>query len=138
MNNAAVWSYLHDGSLDRVEGSVPGDVSLFISIPYLRKAFQPAGEGFVLELKECSIFQLVEDDGEMVLDLSQIAERSPELLSIVSESPLSIYTTRGTLTLAYGSLELFLDSGQALSVPQLDQASAAYWQAWSARNPNGA
>lgn len=137
MNNTSLWNYLHDGSLDRVDGSVPGEVSLFVSIPYLRKAFQPAGEGFILELKECSMFQLAEDDGDILTDLAAIAERSPELLSIVGESPLSIYTTRGTLTLAYASLELFLDSGQALSVPQLDQASAAYWQAWSDRNTGG-
>lgn len=38
MSHTAAWDYLHDGSLDRAEGTVPGDLALSISIPYLRRA----------------------------------------------------------------------------------------------------
>lgn len=131
MIHTAAWDYLHDGSLDRAEGTVPGDLALSISIPYLRRAFQPEGDGFVLLLRGCTLFQLEEHDGAVLADPREIAERSPELLSIVSEAPLTIYTTLGTLTLAYRALELALDTGQPLATASLDQASSTYWQAWS-------
>ncbi|WP_115541225.1 hypothetical protein [Xanthomonas campestris] len=138
MDSTAVWSFLHDGSLDRTDGIVPGDITLRVSIPYLRKAFQPPGDGFILELIGCTQFQLTGDDGAVLSDLGQIADCSLEILSIVSESPLTIYTTYGTLALAYDTLHLALDTGQALTVAQLDQASAEYWQAWSERHGGSA
>lgn len=111
MSKTTAWGYLHDGSLDRAEGTVPGDLFLSVSIPYLRRAFQPEGDGFVLLPRGCTLFQLEDHDGAVLADPHEIAERSPELLSIVSEAPLTIYTTLGTLTLAYRALELALDTG---------------------------
>ena len=138
MDSTAIWGFLHDGSLGRADGAVPGDVTLHISIPYLRKAFDPAGDGFILKLIGCGKFELAGDDGAVISDLGQIAACSLEILSIESESPLSIYTTHGTLVLSYHSLEIALDTGQSLTVTDLDQASASYWQAWSERHGGGA
>ena len=138
MSNAVAWGYLHDGSLDRAEGTVPGDLSLTVSIPYLRNAFQPEGDGFVLTLRDCTLFRLEDHDGAVLENPHQIAERSPELLSIVSEAPLAIYTTLGTLTLAYRSLELALDTGEPLPAESLGRASSNYWQAWSERHGGSA
>ncbi|HEU0153960.1 MAG TPA: hypothetical protein VFQ84_11525 [Arenimonas sp.] len=131
MKNTAAWGCLHDGSLDEAHGAVPGDVSLLVSIPYLRSAFHPDGDGFVLTLRGCTLFRLEGHDGAVLEDPREIAGRTPELLSIVSEVPLVIYTTLGTLTLAYRALELGLDTGQTISVQALDEASCNYWQAWS-------
>jgi hypothetical protein len=131
MSNSEVWKYLHDGSIDGIDGSVPGDVAVHVSIPYLRKAFAPSGQGFVILLKDCSLLEL-QDEGEPACsDLQEIARRSPEILSIVSEDPLAIYCTMGTLSLAYGSDSLALDTGEAISVQDLDHASSSYWDSWS-------
>ena len=138
MDSTAIWGFLHDGSLDRADGVVPGDVTLYISIPYLRKAFEPVGDGFILKLIGCGQFELVGDDGAVISDLGQIAACALEILSIESESPLTIYTTYGTLVLSYDSLEIALDTGQSLTVTELDQASAKYWQAWSERHGGSA
>ncbi|MFW3176546.1 hypothetical protein EX530_18250 [Xanthomonas phaseoli] len=138
MRNTAAWGYLHDGSLDRAEGIVPGDLVLSVSLPYLRKYFQPEGDGFVLMLRGRTLFKLEDHDGAVLEDPHQIAERSPELLSIVSEAPLAIYTTLGTLTLAYRSLELALDTGQTLPAASLAQASSNYWKGWSERHGGSA
>ncbi|WP_372388348.1 hypothetical protein [Xanthomonas axonopodis] len=138
MSHTTAWDYLHDGSLDRADGTVPGDLALSISIPYLRRAFQPEGDGFVLLLRGCTLFQLEDHDGAVLADPREIADRSPELLSIVSEAPLTIYTTLGTLTLAYRAMELALDTGQPLATASLDQASSTYWQAWSERRGGSA
>lgn len=92
----------------------------------------------MLLLRGCTLFQLEDHHGTVLADQREIAERSPELLSIVSEAPLTIYTTLGTLTLAYRALELALDTGQPLATASLDQASSSYWQAWSERHGGSA
>ena len=138
MSDNAIWGYLHDGSIERVDGIVPGDLAVHISIPYLRKAFMPLGEGFVLTLSNCTQFELVSDSGVPTRDLRKIADDSPEILSILTDSPLTIYTTFGTLKLTYHALSLALDSGQPLTVESLDQASEQYWQAWSEQHRGSA
>ena len=138
MDSTAIWGFLHDGSLDRIDGVVPGDVTLHTSIPYLRKAFEPVGDGFIIRLIGCGQFDLTGDNGSVISDLDQIAARSLDILSIESWSPLSIYTTDGTLILSYESLEIALDTGQPLTATELVQANAQYWQAWSERHGSGA
>ena len=40
----SVWSILHDGSLDRISGTVPGDVVLHVSLDWVAQEFQtPTG-----------------------------------------------------------------------------------------------
>lgn len=128
-----LWGSLHDGELLRIEGSAPGDVALHVGIPYLRKRFAPAGDGFVLRLAGCTRLQLDRDNGETLDDPAAITQRPPVLLSIVSEDPLAIYTTGGTLRLAYASLSLALDTGEALAPEALDAASEAYWTDFAER-----
>ena len=138
MEGIEAWGYLHDGSLERIDGTVPGDIALYISIPYLRKAFQPEGDGFVLKLVDCTRFELVGDDGAASKDLEEIAGHSLEILSIESESPLALYTTFGTITMAYRDLAMFLDTGEQITGSALDKASADYWDAWSRQHGRGA
>jgi len=40
----------------------------------------------------------------------------------------------GVLRLAYESASLSLDSGEAITVEQLAEASKGYWDDWSARS----
>ena len=134
MKDNAIWGYLHDGSLDRIDGTLPGGIKVYISIPYLRNAFQPAGEGFVLTLTNCTKFTLESDSGVVIHDIGQIAVDSPELLSIESEEPLLVYTTLGTLAIDYQAITIALDTGQPLTTRMLDQASEQYWQAWEEKH----
>ncbi len=128
------WRSLHDGELLHAEGHVPGELSLRIAAPYLRDAFQPPGEAFVLRLGDCTRLQLVRDDGEVLDDPAMICGRAPVLLSIASDSPLAIYTTAGLLRLEYATLAMALDTGQPVSPEDLDAASGEYWTAWPARS----
>lgn len=138
MSNAEVWKYLHDGSIVQIDGSVPGDVTVYVSINYLAKLFPGDGNGFRISLIGCTRFQLLGDDDSLCEDLAEIARRSPTILSVVSDSPLSIYTTLGTLNLAYEGVTLTLDSGEPVSVQSIDQASDQYWDAWSKRHKGSA
>jgi hypothetical protein len=95
--------------------------------------FPGDGESFVLALHGCQSFSLTTDDGEEVSSIAEIERRSPEILSVISEDPLSIYTTCGTLTTTYSSATLSLDSGEPVSPEDVDAASGRYWEQWSKR-----
>jgi hypothetical protein len=131
MNDSEIWGFLHDGSIERIDGVVPGDIRIHVSIEYLRKAFSPEGDTFILTLNNCSRFELEDDLGPTFTDLQLIAGRGPEILSVVTDDPLAVYTTFGTLQISYSSLSIALDTGQEISVQELDQASASYWDEWS-------
>lgn len=132
--DSSLWNLLHDGSIERIDGSVPGDVSLLVSIDYLRKRFLGEGTGFVVLLSDCTHFTF-QPYGEPVLsDLAAISALEPEILSSEASDPLEICCVMGTLSVRYQSSTLFLDSGTSISLPELYAASEAYWREWSERS----
>lgn len=137
MESSGIWNYLHDGSVDRIERTDAGDVVLLVGISYLRRLFPGEGESFVLVLRDCADFSLTTDDGQVVTSLAEIERKAPELLSVVSEHPLRIYTTAGTLAVSCSSTTLSLESGEPVSAPMLAAASARYWSEWSKRREGG-
>jgi hypothetical protein len=52
----SIWNLLHDGCIERIEGNVRGDLSVFVSIEYLRSRFQDTGDCIVVKLIDCSQF----------------------------------------------------------------------------------
>ena len=131
MTSHATWDFLHDGEITRLDGVVPGDVRLFVEIPYLRKAFREQGTAFVLTLFDCTSLRLETNDGRAVHSFAEISSRRPILLTTTSEVPLSIYTTEGTLNLEYARLSVSLESGTRVELAELERASESYWTAWS-------
>jgi hypothetical protein len=132
--NPKLWNLLHDGSLEKINGSVPGDLSLNISISYLRNRFSGEGAGFTIVLLKCTEFSFQPYDQQPLTDLASIAVRSPEILSAVVSDPLSICCVEGTLFLRYESARIQLDTGDDVSLDALESASTAYWTEWSERN----
>ena len=138
MNNADVWKYLHDGRIANVTGSVPGDVRVEVSIRYLRQRFPGSGTGFVLGLSNCTLLRYEPYEGAPVRSLGEIARREIEILSLESSEPIVVNCVMGTLHLAYTSSTLALDSGEPVSVKELSDASAGYWDEWSKRTRGSA
>ena len=129
-----LWNLLHDGTIERIEGTLPGDVSLHVRIDYLRKGFPSAGTGFVVHLSDCSQVTFTPYDEPEISDFSGIAEFTPWIVDCDSSNPIEVYCAEGMLTLRYHTATLSLDSGEAITLSQLDAAATAYWDAWSARN----
>lgn len=40
----SIWNALHDGGIERIVGSVPGDLRVFVAIEYLRERFADEGD----------------------------------------------------------------------------------------------
>ena len=130
----SLWNLLHDGTIERIEGCGPGDISLHVSIPYLRNRFPGEGTGFLVRLSGCTHFAFEPYDEPVITDLAAIAALEPEILSAEPGDPLEICCVMGALSLSYNSATLCLDSGAAVSLLELDSASEAYWREWSARS----
>ena len=120
--NSSLWNLFHDGSIEHIEGTVPGNASLLVSIQYLRDRFPSAGTGFVVSLFDCNLFTFQPYDEPEISDLAKIAALEPEILSAEPSDPLEICCTLGTLLLRYKSAALALDSGEPVSLAELDAA----------------
>jgi hypothetical protein len=132
--DSSLWNLLHDGSIERIDGSVPGDVSLLVSIGYLRNRFPGEGIGFVVLLSGCTHFTFQPYDEPVVSNLAAISALEPEILSAEAGDPLEVSCVMGTLSVSYQSTALFLDSGASVALSELDAASEAYWREWSERS----
>lgn len=132
---AEFWGILHDGGISHIDGTMPGTVSINISINYLRRQFPGEGTGFKVVLTDCTRFEFAEYDRELLHDFASIVERDPEILSLEHDGdPVVVNCTMGPLTLSYGAASLYLDSGVPVSFEELSSASEAYWKAWAARH----
>ena len=133
--HADFWRYLHDGGIDTISGTIPGTITLDISIQYLRNQFPGQGEGFHVSLFNCWRVEYQEYDQEPTTDFDAIVAAEPEILGLQEGSgPVVVNCVMGVLKLSYESASISLDSGEAISFEELATASAEYWDAWSRRN----
>jgi len=133
VNGVAVWLSFHDGTIERIVGEVPGDVTLDVCVDYLRNRFPGAGTGFRVTLSDCALFEYEPYDEPAIHEFAEISKRVPMVMAVECESPIVINCVMGTLRLAYGSMSISTDSGQFISAEELNQASIDYWSEWSAR-----
>ena len=94
----AIWNVLHDGEITAV--SEDGDtLTMFVSIPYLRRRLKPLGDSFVLTLTgvrqaECRDFGGAASSTSSLRDELEIG--SPEIFQTESESmPVTVHTSLG-------------------------------------------
>ena len=130
----SLWNLFHDGTVAAAEGSVPGDVALVIECQYLRRMFATPGESFLVRLRGCTVFEYVPYDELPVTEVAAVGELEPELLSAEPGDPLEICCVGGILRVAYREWSLTLDSGEPVSLEQLDEVSNRYWDNWEQRN----
>jgi hypothetical protein len=134
---SAFWGLLHDGGLKSVTGTVPGTVSVRVSIQYLRQQFPTEGEGFKIDLFDCTRFVYQEYDSPPVKDFDAIVALEPEIFGVDNGTECVIVNcVMGTLTIDYGAASIYLDSGAPVSIDELAVASLTYWNGWAARSAN--
>ncbi|QOY95265.1 hypothetical protein IM543_05190 [Massilia sp. UMI-21] len=131
------WGLLHDGGLEAITGTVPGTVSVRISIQYLRQQFPTKGAGFKIDLLDCKRFVYQEYDSSPLEDFDAIVALEPEIVSAEKGTESVIVNcVMGTLTIDYGAASIYLDSGAPVSFDELTTASRTYWDDWAARSAN--
>ena len=126
----STWGVFHDGVIQDIEGTLPGNLVLTIEIGYLRAMFEGEGSSFRVHLTGCTRMRYCEYDEEPTGDLNKIREREPEILYVTSEQPLVLDCVMGPLELEYQQMAVTLESGVKVSDQELASASELYWNRW--------
>lgn len=131
----AVWNTLHDGTIERLQGSVPGDLTLTVGIAYLCGKLPTTSQHLVVRLRGCARFDYAPFHGEPVINLAELAALQIEVLSARRvHGFISVCCTAGFLTLAYESVEVSLAEGTRVSQVELEAAADRYWTDWTERS----
>ena len=131
-----IWNVLHDGEITAVSGDDSDVVTLFVSIPYLRRRLQPLGDSIVLTLSGVRQLQFRDFGGSVTSLREELEETAPEILSSESEHmPITVDTTAGQLLADYDDMQLALDTGQTVAYEALERICQEYWDEWSVKHP---
>ena len=102
-------------------------LTMFVSIPYLRRRLDPLGDSFVLTLSGITRLEFHDFDGTRETLQDQLDIGSPEILSTESDSmPVSIAMSLGQLTLDFQSISFALDTGQAVEYEAIEKVCEEY------------
>ena len=128
-----IWNVLHDGEITAV--SEHGDVlTMFVSIPYLRRRLKPLGDSFVLTLTGVKRVECRDFDGATSPLGEELEIGTPEILKTESESmPVTIETTMGQLILDFQSIRFALDTGQDVGYETIEKVCHEYWTEWQVK-----
>jgi len=123
-----LWNILHDDEITAISGEGSDILTMFVSIPYLRRRLDPLGDSFVLTLSGITRLEFHDFDGTRETLQEQLDNGSPEILSTESDSmPASIATSLGQLTLDFQSISFALDTGQAVEYEAIEKVCEEYW-----------
>ena len=131
-----IWTVFHDGSIDQIEGTIPGTVSVYVDIEYLRERFSEPGEHFIVTLPDCVklSFQLY-DDEKRIVDLAVIGDECPGILGAEMEGDVcKVFMDNGILELSSADGSIRLDSGREVPLNELLEVATTYWDEWEAKS----
>ena len=129
-----IWNVLHDGEISAISGDDGETLTMFVSIPYLRRRIQPLGDSLVLTLGGLTRLEFHEFGGAVTPLREAIEIGSLEILSTESESmPIVIATSLGALTLEFRSITFALDTGHAIEYEAIEKVCEEYWTEWKAK-----
>jgi hypothetical protein len=128
-----IWNVLHDGEITAISED-RDTLTMFVSIPYLRRRLTPLGDSFVLTLAGVRHVECRNCDGTSSSLREELDLGTPEILQTKSESvPVTIDTTMGQLTLDFQSIRFGLDTGQSVEYKTIERICEEYWTAWRAK-----
>ena len=126
-----IWNLLHDGEITAISGEDSDTLTMFVSIPYLRRRLKPLGDSFVVILSGIKNIEFRNFDGTTSSLNEEIEIGMPEILSTESESmPVKVETTMGQLILDFQSISFALDTGQAVEYETIAKVCEEYWREW--------
>ena len=129
-HRVAIWNLLHDGEITALS-EIAESLTMFVSIPYLRRRLNPLGDSFVLRLSGVKTFAACNFDGKLETLGEQLEVGSLEILGTESKAmPVVIDTTMGKLTCSFEELNIELDSGDPITFEEIDRVALEYWDEW--------
>ena len=125
-----IWNVLHDGEITAFEREGE-NLTMFISIPYLRRRMKPLGDSFVLRMSGVTRVEFLNFDGSPSSLCDELDGGLPEILSTQSEGmPVLISTTAGTMILDFKKISFALDTGGSVTFEAIVKVCEEYWTEW--------
>ena len=137
---STLWNVLHDGTVESISGSVPGEIQLNIGIEYLRSQFPLPGEYFRVNLHECTQFAHREyGSEEWIEELDVINFAQPDILCAeMQENDCIVSGGQGVFKFVARrqSIGVLDEAGKVreISLEDLMQVATDYWEAWEKQN----
>src|SRR5690349_8020734 len=129
-----IWNILHDGEITAIAGEQSETLTMFVSIPYIRRRLEPLGDGFVLALIGLRLLEFRDFEGNVTSLREELDAGGPEIVSTESEAmPVKVETTMGCLIVDFESIRFALDTGQEIAFEVIQKACVEYWTEWKAR-----
>jgi len=128
-----IWNVLHDGEITAIEQN--GEtLTMFVSIPYLRRRMKPIGDSFILTLSGLTRLEYCDYNGKSSSLAEEIEIAMPEILSTDSDAmPIKVNLTMGHLLFDCQSISFALDTGQPVEYETIEKVCEEYWMEWKAR-----
>ncbi len=128
-----IWNVLHDGDITAI--AEDGDtLTMFVSIPYLRRRLKPLGDSFVLKLAGVGQAVCRDFDGTTSPLRKELDIGTPEIIKTESESmPVIIETTMGLLILDFQRIQFALDTGEPVEYETI-RLFGRIWMAFKYRD----
>lgn len=123
-----IWNILHDGQITAISNETGGNLTMFVTIPFLRHRIKPLGDSFVLNIQGVKQIELNDLNGISVPFQEEIEINTIEILYTASNvMPVKISTTAGELTLDFEDIYFNLDTGQEISFELIQKVCGEYW-----------
>lgn len=131
-----IWNVLHDGGIDRIVGSVPGNLQVHVGIEYLRELFPDDGGEIIVQLSGCRSFSFrLYDSENTITDLKAIADESLSILSAeMHNSICRVFADTGVLEMECVNGTVSLDSGREIAIDELLAVAEQYWDQWELKS----
>lgn len=120
-----VWGLLHDGTIEAVSGSVPGDVTLSVDLECVCDHLPSASSWLLVNLHDCTHLGFRRhSDQTATSDLGAIAAMQLELLGAEMRGDfIEAHCESGTLIAKYAGADIQLAEGERLTVSELRRAA---------------
>lgn len=127
----APFAILHDGVVQKISGTIPGQVNVEVRCDYLRKRYSVRGETFILQLVDCTQMRFTNEQGVVTENFEAIMKAKPEMLSADTiQQIVVVYCSNGTLEMRFRDSKIFLNETESTSVDGLEDSARAYWDEW--------
>lgn len=129
------WNLLHDGRVTAIVGSASA-TRVTVEIPHIGARFEPPVRELVVTLHEVESLAYLPysdrwDEPELG-DHAAIVAAKPDLTeAAVERGVMTIWGGGGSLRLGYAGLDITLADGRPVTLAQLREAVARYWQEWA-------
>jgi hypothetical protein len=131
-NRIQIWNLLHDGEITALSEGDGETLTMFVSIPYLRRRLEPLGDSFVLTLSGLTRLEFEDFDGVATPFREEMKDCDIDILLTESESmPATIEVNAGKLTLEYQSIHFALDTGRTIEYEEIEKVCDEYWTEWA-------